>query len=385
MNERLALTRPLLALLLLAGLASAATASGASSAPAAVAEAPRFSADSTSVEATDALEWRVGFVVGNPFALGLYLDSLICEVVDLGPGETRGERTAVVDATATVKAIEAIGAGESGNFEYAGPALAEHARLTFRLKLHRADSIPYSLSIVVEALPGPVSRAHPSVFLGVAGKHVETVLFPAARDSGLAPGLLLVHGHANHARKMLRSAQIFALRGYAVMLVSMPGYGQSDGPPDFMGPATVRAIDDVDALVVSGDDVRDVVSRHRALLARVTSVMQARHSPRRTGEHHFEPAPDDLRELLAVVADAAAGAAQREGRPDDGGKADLVHGPQRVLPRARDRAGRRAQPDARHRLLELLWFLRVYKLHSSTQLWKSIMKQLVRSAIQIVC
>jgi putative peptide zinc metalloprotease protein len=57
--------------------------------------------------------------------------------------------------------------------------------------------------------------------------------------------------------------------------------------------ATVRALTDVDALVVGGDDVRDVVKRHRALLDRVTSVMQARHAPQRTGEHHVEPAPDD--------------------------------------------------------------------------------------------
>jgi putative peptide zinc metalloprotease protein len=57
--------------------------------------------------------------------------------------------------------------------------------------------------------------------------------------------------------------------------------------------ATVRAVTDIDALVVSGDDVRDVVKRHRDLLERMTSVMQARHAPRRIGEHHIETAPDD--------------------------------------------------------------------------------------------
>lgn len=57
--------------------------------------------------------------------------------------------------------------------------------------------------------------------------------------------------------------------------------------------ATVRAVTAVDALVVPGEDVRAVVKRHRALLDRVTSVMQARHTPRRTGTHRVERAPDD--------------------------------------------------------------------------------------------
>lgn len=57
--------------------------------------------------------------------------------------------------------------------------------------------------------------------------------------------------------------------------------------------ATVRAVTSVDALVVPGEDVRAVVKRHKALLDRVSSVMQARHTPRRTGTHRVERAPDD--------------------------------------------------------------------------------------------
>ena len=44
-----------------------------------------------------------------------------------------------------------------------------------------------------------------------------------------------------------------------------------------------------------------------------------------TGGRGVEPALDDLEELLAVIGDAAAGAAQREGGADDGGKADVLH------------------------------------------------------------
>lgn len=57
--------------------------------------------------------------------------------------------------------------------------------------------------------------------------------------------------------------------------------------------ATVRCVTDVDALVVPGAAVRSVVTRHRALLERVRAVMQARHTPERTGEHRIDPAPDD--------------------------------------------------------------------------------------------
>jgi putative peptide zinc metalloprotease protein len=64
--------------------------------------------------------------------------------------------------------------------------------------------------------------------------------------------------------------------------------------------ATVRARTDLEALVVRGEDVRAVVKRHRGLLDRVTSVMQARHAPRRTGHHAIEPAPDDPNGVILV-------------------------------------------------------------------------------------
>ena len=41
------------------------------------------------------------------------------------------------------------------------------------------------------------------------------------------------------------------------------------------------------------------------------------------GRRGVEPALDDLQELLAVIGDAAAGAAEREGGADDGGKPDI--------------------------------------------------------------
>ena len=73
------------------------------------------------------------------------------------------------------------------------------------------------------------------------------------------------------------------------------------------------------------------------------------------GRRGVEAALDDVEELLAVVGDAAAGAAEREGRADDRRQADVVERLQRL-----DRAlwastrARRLEADLRHRLAEEL-------------------------------
>ena len=66
------------------------------------------------------------------------------------------------------------------------------------------------------------------------------MLFPAGRDS--VPGLLLVHGRGGHARTLLRMAMRLASLDYTVLLASMPGYGQSEGPADVVGPLTLQAL-----------------------------------------------------------------------------------------------------------------------------------------------
>jgi dipeptidyl aminopeptidase/acylaminoacyl peptidase len=211
-----------------------------SPAPAATStELPTFRADTSAIEADDQLQWSIPLQVQNRFPVGVYIDSLTCEVENLDPGEPPSARRSMLELSHIVREASAS-AGESHAFTFTAPAIAEHARLTFRIGLYRADKRRTSLTTVVEALPGPVTRDHPSQFLTVDGRRVEYVLFPAGRDS--QPGLVLVHGHGSHARRMLRNALRIAPRGYTVMLVSMPGYGQSEGSPDWMGPATVRAL-----------------------------------------------------------------------------------------------------------------------------------------------
>src|SRR6202008_3635135 len=62
----------------------------------------------------------------------------------------------------------------------------------------------------------------------------------------------------------------------------------------------------------------------------------------------------DRQELLAVVRDAAPGAAEGKGGSDDDRKTDAGLDLQRLLHRVRERRARRLQADLLHRQLELL-------------------------------
>ena len=244
MNQ-LSLTRSPLRLIALIAFAlvlapARAPAADPKAAPASLA-LPTFVPDTSVVEADEHLQWSIPFTVENKFPAGMYLDSLFCEVQDLDPGETRAERVTMIDVSHVV-AGNSASVGESYPFTYVAPAIAEHARLSFRLVVSRADKSRTTLNTVVEAMPGPVSRAHPSQFITVNGRRVEYVFFPADHDS--APGLLVVHGRGGNARSMtmMRMAMRLVQLGYAPMLVSMPGYGLSEGPPDAAGPLTVQAV-----------------------------------------------------------------------------------------------------------------------------------------------
>ena len=74
------------------------------------------------------------------------------------------------------------------------------------------------------------------------GEHVEAIaVHPLA--PGRQPGLLLIPGYQRSARDYLPLAVRLARAGYACVAVSQRGFGRSTGAPDFVGPATMRAID----------------------------------------------------------------------------------------------------------------------------------------------
>ena len=75
----------------------------------------------------------------------------------------------------------------------------------------------------------------------VDGKNLEAIAFKPEGD-GPFPGLLLIPGHATTARDWIPNGLTFARNGFAGVAVSQPGYGHSEGPADFVGPKTIKAL-----------------------------------------------------------------------------------------------------------------------------------------------
>jgi len=75
----------------------------------------------------------------------------------------------------------------------------------------------------------------------VDGKNVEALSFEPL-GAGPFPGLLLIPGHGKTARDWLSNGVTFAKNGFAGLAVSQPGYGKSEGPPDYVGPKTIEVL-----------------------------------------------------------------------------------------------------------------------------------------------
>jgi dipeptidyl aminopeptidase/acylaminoacyl peptidase len=75
----------------------------------------------------------------------------------------------------------------------------------------------------------------------VNGRAVEAISFRPAGD-GPFPGLLLIPGYERTARDFVPIGIRFANAGFAGVAVSQPGFGRSDGPPDFVGPKTLAVL-----------------------------------------------------------------------------------------------------------------------------------------------
>lgn len=87
----------------------------------------------------------------------------------------------------------------------------------------------------------------------VAGALIQGYSFTQAASSvealvvrpdskGSAPGLVLIPGYSRTAYDMLPLALQFARAGFATVSVTQPGFGQSSGPSDFVGPRTFATL-----------------------------------------------------------------------------------------------------------------------------------------------
>jgi dipeptidyl aminopeptidase/acylaminoacyl peptidase len=109
-------------------------------------------------------------------------------------------------------------------------------KLAFALLLV-AGCVGAQTAVVRESLPHPAA----------ADKRIE-LFWTKPEGDGRYPAVLFIHGHQDHPRNggdvYWRSGrlEIMARTGYVAAAVSQPGYGHSDGPPDFCGPFTQEAL-----------------------------------------------------------------------------------------------------------------------------------------------
>jgi len=75
----------------------------------------------------------------------------------------------------------------------------------------------------------------------VDGKKVEALAFRPAAD-GRHPAALLIPGHDRTARDLAAFGIQLAQEGFAALAVSQPGYGDSEGPADYVGPKTIKVL-----------------------------------------------------------------------------------------------------------------------------------------------
>jgi len=72
------------------------------------------------------------------------------------------------------------------------------------------------------------------------GSRVDAIaIFPLAE--GKYPGLMVLPGFEGTAKTLLGMAALFAQKGFACLAVTPPGFGDSGGKRDFMGPASIDA------------------------------------------------------------------------------------------------------------------------------------------------
>jgi dipeptidyl aminopeptidase/acylaminoacyl peptidase len=73
------------------------------------------------------------------------------------------------------------------------------------------------------------------------GKKVEALSFRPDGE-GKFPGLLLVPGYQRSAPDYIFLGRVLGGQGFASVAVTQPGFGKSEGPADYVGPKTIKAL-----------------------------------------------------------------------------------------------------------------------------------------------
>jgi dipeptidyl aminopeptidase/acylaminoacyl peptidase len=118
------------------------------------------------------------------------------------------------------------------------------------------------LTVLALLLLGECAVAEEWPLIDRAGLVIRRELLPHSQDrtkkvelfwtqpvgDGPYPAVLLIHGHQEPVRNggeaLVRAGRLgsMASQGYVAASLSQPGYGHSDGPPDYCGPFTQEAV-----------------------------------------------------------------------------------------------------------------------------------------------
>jgi dipeptidyl aminopeptidase/acylaminoacyl peptidase len=73
------------------------------------------------------------------------------------------------------------------------------------------------------------------------GDSIEAISFQPAGE-GRFPSLLLIPGYQRTARDQINFGVALAREGFASIAITQPGFGKSQGKPDYVGPNTLRVL-----------------------------------------------------------------------------------------------------------------------------------------------
>jgi dipeptidyl aminopeptidase/acylaminoacyl peptidase len=73
------------------------------------------------------------------------------------------------------------------------------------------------------------------------GRSIEAISFRPLGD-GPFPALVLIPGYQRTARDFIPLGAVFAREGFACVAITQPGFGKSQGKPDFVGPNTIKVL-----------------------------------------------------------------------------------------------------------------------------------------------
>jgi dipeptidyl aminopeptidase/acylaminoacyl peptidase len=195
------------------------------------------------LQATDQFQWKVRIRVVNSTPRGIYTDSLVMEFTDLYEGSMRRGYTESFSVTKVAELLRAVSAGDSGYVTYSGAAFAETGRIRMRLHAHFSDGTTcVTPAATIDIGPAPMAVRFPSSYIQGKDGRIEITFLPEMWPTGPSPAVLLVHGEDSQSRDWMPLGCALSNRGYACMLVSLPGHGFSTGPRDFAGPASVKAV-----------------------------------------------------------------------------------------------------------------------------------------------